>query len=170
MSRLYIIIPCFLLLLFGGAYWNYATHSKAEAAAQAEAAARIAKTQAEAQATAEQAAQAAAEKRAAERAAQEVRLEAERIAKWQQEKARLAADITALQSQANALNEQLATARQTLDELQAKRTELRAANLTDSLAVERLRITKEMAELELQRLISMLAQRNRASTPALALP
>ncbi|MFH1496707.1 MAG: hypothetical protein ABII82_02665 [Verrucomicrobiota bacterium] len=170
MPRLYLLIPCVLLILFGGLYWNYARTARAEAAAIAAEQARVAETAAAEQAAAEQAARETAEKRAAERAAAEAKAETERREKWQAEQARLTAEVAELQTKADQLTSDVAGAEKTLSELETTRRELRRANLAAGLAVERLRIAKSTAELELQRLVTLLARQNGAADPALDLP
>lgn len=170
MPRLYILVPCVLLILFGGLYWSHARTARAEAAAVAAEEARVAKAEADQQAAAELAAREAAEKRAIERAAAEVKAEAERREKWQTEQTRLTAEVAELQTKADRLSDDLATAQKTFADLETRRARLREQNLAAGLDVERQRIAKQSAELELQRLITLLARRNGAADPTLALP
>lgn len=169
MPRLYFVIPCVLTLLFGGLFWHHHRQTVAETKAAAEAHAKVAATKAAEQTDAEAKARAAAEQRAAERAAAEVQAEANRHAKWLAEQAQLETELAAQKDQATSLQGQIAAAKTTLAKLQAERDRLRQANLADGLAVERLRIARQTAELELQRLITLLARRNGAPDPALDL-
>lgn len=170
MPRLYILVPCVLLVLFGGVYWNHARTARAETAALAAEQARVARAEADQQAAAEQAAREAAEQRAIERAESEARAETERREQWQAEQARLTAEVAELQTKTDKLTADVSAAQKTLAALEARREQLRKQNLAAGLDVERQRIAKQTAELELQRLITLLARRNGAADPALALP
>lgn len=169
MPRIYFIFPCVLTLLFGGVFWTYHRNAQAEADAIAAEKARVAQAEAAEQADAEAKARADAEQRAAKRAIAEAQAEAERQAKWQADQTRLLTEITELKTRAANLARQVAAADKTLADLQTRRNALRKANLSDGLDVERLRIAKSTAELELERLITLLARKHGAPDPALDL-
>lgn len=159
MNKLYVSVPLVCTLLFGGIYYQHTQQAAKDAAAAAIVAQKTAETEAAKKAEAERQARADADKRSAERIAEEKRKEEEKAAKWAAQSAEIAADTATYTTQAA---KNLADAKL----LEAKLTALRAEK--DTLAqsafdydqqVETARIAKRNAELEIQRLVEMVARK-----------
>ncbi len=159
MNKFYLIIPAVLTILFCGIYYN---HSRG--AAEREAAATLAAEQAAAEEAAkkEEAARQAredAEKRAAEREAEEKRKEEERRAKYEAAGQVIADDTAAYLAQAKKNTAELKTLEAFLVALRAEKDKAIQAAFDFDLEIEKARIAKRTAELEIQRLVEMTARR-----------
>jgi hypothetical protein len=159
MKKIYIIVPLVLLVAFSFYYRNFAADLEVrkieEAAAEQ---ARQAAEDAE-KAKAEQLARDESDKRAAERVAKEEAAAAKKKADWEAAGARIAEETAGYKKQAddftkrvNELELQLVEIRRLKD-----RTTNEALALTEQ--IELARIAKRNAELEVQRLTDMVAER-----------
>lgn len=159
MNKLYIIVPAVLCLLFGGVYYNHTVHAAAEAAEAAVVAQKAAEVEAAKKAEAERQARADADKRAAERIAEEKRKETEKAAKWAAQSAEIAADTATYAAQAAKNVAKVKTLESALAALRAEKDKLSQAAFDFDQEVETARIAKRNAELEIQRLVEMVARK-----------
>lgn len=171
MKKLYVAVPLALTLAFSGVYYLHSIEAK-EKAALARAASEKADAEAAAKkAEAERQAREDAERRTAERLAEEKKKEEEKAAKWEAASRQIAEETAAYKEQAaktateiTALEAKLAALRQEKDA--AARLVFQRAG-----AVEAARIKKRNAELEIQRLVEMVARKGGATlAPAGAIP
>jgi hypothetical protein len=171
MNKLYIVVPVVLTLGFSGLYYTHITDAKAEAVAI-----RLAEEKADAEAGAKKAeaerqAREDAERRTAERLAEEKRKEEERAAKWAAAGKQIADETASFIDQA-AKNAAEVTALEA--KLASLRKEKEAAGrvvFETASAVEAARVKKRNAELEIQRLVEMVARRGGTSlAPVGAIP
>ncbi len=164
MNKSTYIIPLVLTLGFTGLYYVHVVDAKEKKAqeqivAEKTAAETLAKKQeAERQATVD------AEKRTAERIAEEKRKEDEKRAKWQAAGDAIAADTATYIAQAakNEAEFKALTAR--LAAVRASKETITQANLDFEIEIEKARITKRATELEIQRLVEMIARKGGTTT------
>lgn len=169
MKKLYILVPVVLTILFGGLYYQHSQESEGADAAAAQAAEKTAAEEAAKKADAERQAREDADRRAAERLAEEKRKEDEKAAKWAAVGAQIEADTVTYRTQAakNASEVKALEIR-----LGALRTEVETARRTSldlALAVEAAQVRKRNAELEIQRLVEMLARKGGTTLGTVAL-
>jgi len=160
MNKLYLIIPLILTVAFGGIYMQHTKTAAAKAqqilTAKAKADAEVAAQKAEA----ERQAKADADKRESDRIAEEKKKEADKRAKWDAESLRIATDTATFTATAA---EHLATVKKLeaqLDALRAEKDVSTKANFGSARDVELARIEKRTAELEIQRLVEMVARKS----------
>ena len=159
MNKLYLIIPAILTLAFSGIYYAHSLDSDEKAVAaqlageQTAAAAKAEKAQAESQARED------ADRRAAERLAEEQRKEDERRAKWEAAGQAIAEDTAAYTLQAGKNAIALKAQEEQLTALRAQKDQAMQAAFDFDLEIEKARIAKRTAELEIQRLVEMTARR-----------
>jgi len=160
MNKLYLIVPLILTIAFGGIYMQ---HTKTAAAEQQQILDAKAKADADAaaqKAEAERQAKADADKRESDRIAEEKKKEDDKRAKWDADSKRIADDTTTFTATAA---EHAATIKKLDAELAALRAAKEAAakaNFDAARDVELARIQKRTAELEIQRLVEMVARKS----------
>lgn len=159
MNKLYITVPVILTLLFGGVYYQHTVQAAKDAAAAEVIAQQTAQAEAAKKAEAERQAREDADKRSAERIAEEKRKEEEKAAKWAAQSAEIAAATATYTAQAA---KNVADAKQLEAKLAALRVEkdtLGQSAFDYDQQVETARIAKRNAELEIQRLVEMVARK-----------
>lgn len=166
MKKLYIIVPLVLLVAFIFLYMDFSKKHAALEIQHAEEAAMAKKEEDARKAAAERASREESARRTAEREAEAAAKEAARRKQWEEAGARLAEETRGYKMQADAHSKRV-------NELEIELLEIRRqkdAESEEALAlaekVELARIAKRNAELEVQRLNQMLAQR--AAESALA--
>ena len=159
MNKLYLIVPVVLTLAFGGVY---IPHSK-DAAAKAE----LAKMEAEKAAAetlaqkqeAEKQAREDADRRTAERLAEEKKKEEEKAAKWAAQSKDIADDTATYLAQSAKSEKEVKALEATLAALRADKDKAIQAGFDFDLEIEKARVAKRAAELEIQRLVEMTARK-----------
>jgi ABC-type Na+ efflux pump permease subunit len=163
MNKLYLIVPLVLTLAFGGIYLKHRGEAAVhEQQTRADADKRDAAAAAQ-KADAERQARADADKRDADRLAEEKKKEDDKRAKWDADTRRIATDTATFTATAA---EHAATLKKLEAELTALRAEKDAAiqsSFDFARDVELARIQKRTAELEIQRLVGMVARKNGAA-------
>ena len=160
--KLYLIVPLLLLVAFGGVYTTHMKNAAAKAEIVAAEKAKAAEAEKESKAEAERQAKADADKRSAERLAEEKRKEDEKRAKWESVGKQIADDTAGYQAQAG---KNAAEIKRLEAKLAAIRVEKENASRTAfdlAKEVETARIQKRNAELEIQRLVEVVARKNGA--------
>lgn len=168
MNKLYIIVPLVLTLAFGGIYLS---HSK-DAAAKAEiarveadkAAAEAAKVKAEAEAQARK----DADERTAQRLAEEKKKEEEKAAKWAAQSQAIADDTATYLALGEKNAVELKALEAKLVALRAEKDKAVQAGFDYDLEIEKARVAKRAAELEIQRLVEMTARKAGTTLGAVA--
>lgn len=158
MNKLYIFIPALLLAAFSGVYVMHTKDAAAKAtlvAAEAEKKAEADKTK---KAEAERQAREDAEKRTAERLAEEKRKEDEKAAKWAAAGKQIADDTATYQAQAEKSSAEVKALEAKLAALRAEKDKASQTSFDFAKDVEAARIQKRTAELEIQRLVEMVAR------------
>ncbi len=159
MNKIYVIVPIALTFAFGGIYLK---HSK-EAAAQEQqvlaAKARKEADEAAQKAEAEHQAKADADKRETERQAEEKKKEDDKRAKWAADTKRIADDTATFTTTAAAHAATVKKLEVELAALRAEKDKAIQANFDFANDVELTRIQKRTAELEIQRLVEMVARK-----------
>lgn len=159
MKKLYIAVPLILTVLLGFAYQNHTRQAAVVAAEKAAVAEQLAAAEQAKKAEAERQAREDADRRAAERIAEEKRKEDEKSAKWAAVGAQIAADTETYRAQAARHADEIKARQERLAALRADLEKTRQANLDLDLAVEAARVQKRNAELEIQRLVEMVARK-----------
>lgn len=171
MKKLYVVVPVVLTLAFGGLYYVHSIESGKKAAelrlaaerAEAESAAK--KTEAERQARED------AERRTAERLAEEKRKEEEKAAKWEAAGKQIAEETAAYAAQAATTSAEIAALETKLAAVRKEKEAASRAVFERARDVESARIKKRNAELEIQRLVEMVARKGGATlAPGGAIP
>ena len=168
MNKIYIIVPFVLTLAFGGIYLQ---HNKEAAAQEQQKIALQAKKEADEaaqKAEAERQAKADADKRELERQADEKKKEEEKRAKWDADSKRIADDTATFTATAAAHAATVKKLEAQLDSLRAEKDKAIQANFDFAHDVELTRIQKRTAELEIQRLVEMVARKG-GTTSGIAL-
>lgn len=160
MNKFYVIVPLVLLLVFGGAYTAYRKEAAGKAAVAAAEAAREAEAEQARKTEAERQAKADADKRAADREAEEKRKEEEKAAKWDAAGRQIADETSGYQEQAGKTEAEVKALESRLAELRAEKEKASREAFDAALAIEAARIRKRGAELEIQRLVEMVARQN----------
>jgi hypothetical protein len=159
MNKLYLVIPLVLTLAFGGLYLAHSRTAEQKAEQTRLAAEQAAAEAAAQKAAAEQKAREDAEKRTAQRLAEEQRREDEKRARWEAAGRAIAEDTATFAAQAAKNAAELKTLQTTLETLRAEKARALEAAFTLDLEIEKARIAKRTAELEIQRLVEMTARR-----------
>ncbi|MCU0792160.1 MAG: hypothetical protein MUE42_04770 [Opitutaceae bacterium] len=159
MNKLYLIVPFVLLLAFGGVYYQHAQQAEAKAALAAQAAAEEAAAAAAQKAEAERQAREDADRRTAERLAEEKRKEDEKRAKWEATGRQIADSTAEFRAQTAKITAEIAALEAELKSLRERKEAANQAVFDQDLAIERARVARRTAELELQRLVEMAARR-----------
>jgi hypothetical protein len=159
MNKLYIIVPLVLTLAFGGVYFSHSKDAAAKAetarleAEQAAAVAAKAKAEAEAQARKD------ADERTAQRLAEEKKKEEEKAAKWAAQSQTIADDTATYLAQAEKNAAEIQALEAKLAALRAEKDKAVQAGFDFDLEIEKARVAKRTAELEIQRLVEMTARK-----------
>jgi len=171
MNKLYLIIPLVLTLTFTGFYLNHQKEAAAKAVwVQAEAAKAAAATAAK-KAEAEKQAREDADRRTAERVAEEKKKEDEKRAKWDAQSKTIAEDTATYTAQTEKNAAEVKALEAKLKRLREEKDQAIQAGLDFDLEVEKARIAKRACELEIQRLVEMIARKNGTSlAPVAATP
>ena len=166
MNKLYLVVPTVLLLVFGGFYYSHSIEAKEKKVAEI-AAAEKATAEADAKkAEAERQAKADADKRTAERLAEEKRKEEEKAAKWAAAGKQIADETAAYRAQTLKSEAEIKTLETKLASLRAEKEKTTKAVFDSAGAVEAARIKKRNAELEIQRMVEMVARKGGATLAA----
>lgn len=159
MNKLYVLVPLVLTLAFGGFYLQHRSGAAAEAVRVAEAKAREAAEVAAKKAEAEGLARADAERRESERRETERKKEEEKRARWAADSLRIEADTAQFQATAAAHAEEAAALAKQLAALRIERDQAGQGMFDVEREIELARIQKRSAELEIQRLVEMVARK-----------
>lgn len=159
MNKLYIVVPLVLTLAFSGVYYLHSVEAKEKAVAL-----RIANEKAEAEAAAKKAeaerqAREDADKRTAERLAEEKRKEEERTAKWEAASKQIADETADFLAQAAKTATEVKTLETRVAALRAEKDKATRLVFDRAGAVEAARVKKRNSELEIQRLVEMVARK-----------
>jgi len=100
-----------------------------------------------------------AERRAAERAAEDAKKEAAKIAKWEAESRRIQEQTDSFNAKADAASKQASALEIELNTLRTNKEKLNRETFEIEKQVERARIEKRNAELEIQRMTDMIAKK-----------
>ena len=170
MNRFYIIVPLMLLALFGGVYWKHVQDASEIAKAKA-AAVRQAKAADEAKkAEADRRSREDSAKREAERLAAEQKKEADKRAKWEADSARIAEDTANYTAKAAETAGQVAALQQRLADLRASKKTLNEEAFGAAHDTEALAIQKRDAELEIQRMNTILIRKAAGTSLTATIP
>ncbi len=166
MKKIYLIVPLILLVGFSFYYLDFAKEQEQLEIQEKEAkAAAIAAEEAK-KAEAEKAARMESERRAAEREAEQAKKDADRKAKWEADGAKIASDTADYKKQADAYTKEINGLELQLLELRRLKDQRTNEALALTEQVELARINKRNAELEIQRLTDMVAERAAKSAMA----
>jgi hypothetical protein len=159
MKKIYILVPLILLVGFTFYYRNFAADlAQREAAEQAAEDARIAEEEAK-KLAAEKSARLESEKKAAQREAEAAEKEAKKRAEWEAAGAKLAEETAGYKKQGDDYTKQINELELQLVELRRSKDDRTNEALALTEQVELARIAKRNAELEIQRLTDMVADR-----------
>jgi len=159
MNKLYLIIPAVLTLAFTGIYYVHAIDSKEKAIAKELATEQAAAAQIAEKAAAERQAREDADRRTAERLAEEKKREDDRRAKWVAAGQAILDDTATYTAQAEKNATELKALEERLTALRAEKDKAIQTAFDFDLEIEKARIAKRSAELEIQRLVEMTARR-----------
>jgi chromosome segregation ATPase len=98
-------------------------------------------------------------RRSAERAAEDSKREAEKIAKWQSESKKIQDDIDKAQADSDLYNKEVAALELTLDSLKKSKDKASRESFDLVKQVERAKVDRRNAEIEIQRLTEMVSRR-----------
>ncbi len=159
MNKIYLTVPLVLTLAFSGVYFSHAKQAAAKAElAQVESAKAGAAVVAQ-KAEAERQAREDADRRTTERLAEEKKKEDERASKWSAQ-GQAIVDATANYAAQAIKNEAEFKAFETrLVALRAEKDRAVQAGFDQDLEIEKARVAKRSAELEIQRLVEMTARK-----------
>lgn len=159
MNKLYIIVPLVLTLAFGGIYFSHSKDAAAKAEIARVEAEKTAVEAAKVKAEAEAQARKDADERTAQRLAEEKKKEEEKAVKWAAQSKAIADDTATYlaQSEKNAVELKALDAK--LVALRAEKDKAVQAGFDYDLEIEKARVAKRAAELEIQRLVEMTARK-----------
>jgi hypothetical protein len=157
MNRFYIIAPLILLVLFGSIFWQNSKTAEARAARLAAERAAIEEAGLREKEASERKAREDAEKRAATREAEEKKKEDDRRLKYEAGLAQLAEETADYQTQFAASTAEIASLERQLAALRAARDRRNDETFKAARETELLAIKKRSDELEIQRLVKILA-------------
>lgn len=159
MKKIYIIVPLVLLVGFSFYYRNFAADlAEREAAEKATEEARIAEEEAK-KLAAEKAARLESEKKAAQREAEAAEKEAKKRADWEAAGAKIAEETAGYKKQGDDYTKKINELEIQLLELRRSKDQRTNEALALTEQIELARIAKRNAELEIQRLTDMVAER-----------
>lgn len=161
---MFVLFPSILLAIFLVFYISSENRLKERARQQAEAKAQADQAEAERKAEAEANAKAAAEKRRVEQAAEDAKKEADRLAKYQAQLDGVIATETKYKNEANARSQEASDLEVELDNLHHQRDELNQHYFDLLKQLEMDRIRERDAELNIQRMVTRIAERAENST------
>ncbi|OAM91412.1 hypothetical protein OH491_23100 [Termitidicoccus mucosus] len=159
MNRFYIIAPLILLAVFGSVFWQNNKAAGARAAQVAAERAVVETAERQKKEEAERKAREDAERRAAAREAEEQKKEEERQLKWEADLARIAAETAQYQAELAAGAGELAGLEKQLAGLRAELERRDSETFDAARGTELLAIKKRNTELEIQRLVQIVAAR-----------
>lgn len=167
---LYFIAPVIMLVIFTFFYFAHAEEvAQLEVIRKAEEAAK-AKAEEERKARIEETARIDAAKRAADSKAKAEKKEADRIAKWNKESLQIAEETQGHKAEADKHAKAIAELEIELDLLHKAKAKLSAEELNFAKRVERARIAKRNAELEIQRKTELMVRRAEKSSATRTAP
>lgn len=159
MKKLYVIIPLILLVAFSAYYMKFSAHH-AVIEAEREAAAEVTKAEEEARSkAAEKNAREESERRAAEREAEAAAKEATRRQQWEEAGAAVASQIAEYRAQGDTYSKRVNELELQIVELRRQKDQKTNELLALAEQMELANIAKRNAELEVQRLTDMVANR-----------
>ncbi len=159
MNKLYLIAPLLLTFAFSGLYTLHTKEADAKAEkARIEAARVVSETEAK-KLAAEKQAKDDSDRRTAERIAEEKRKEEEKRNKWEAAGKAIADDTTAYQAQAVKNEAEIKTLEAKLAAFRAEKDKATQAAFDFEIEIEKARVAKRTAELEIQRLVEMVARK-----------
>lgn len=159
MNKFYLIIPLILTLAFSGIYFSHRKDSAANAETKRLAAEQAAATALAQKQAAEREAREDADRRTSERLAEEQKKEAEKAARWAAQSKEIADDTARYISEGEKNTAELKALEARLAALRLEKDQATQANFDFALEIERSRVAKRNAELEIQRLVEMTARR-----------
>lgn len=160
MNKFYLIIPLVLTVAFSGFYLTHQKEAAANAAQEQAEAAKVAAAAAAQKAEAEKQAREDADRRTAERVAEEKKKEDEKRAKWDAQSKAIADDTATYVAQTDKYSAEVKALEAKLKSLREQKDQAIQAGLDFDLEVEKARIAKRACELEIQRLVEMIARKN----------
>jgi type IV secretory pathway VirB10-like protein len=161
---MYIIFPGILLVIFLGLYFSSKKQTEEREAAKAAEAARIQQVEDAKKKEAEEQARLDAEKRQKEQEAETRRKEAEHLKKWQDDYNKVVADRDRYNAQADANNKKASELEIQLDQLRRDKEKDNRDDFDMLKQVEKARVHERNAELEIQRMVEMIARKAGDST------
>lgn len=171
MKKLYVVVPVILTLAFGGLYYAHSIEAEKKAVALRLAAEKADAETAAKKAEAERQAREDADRRTAERLAEEKRKEEEKAAKWEAAGKQIAGETTTYQEQAAKTAAEIKTLEAKLIAVRQEKEAASRAVFERARDVEAARIKKRNAELEIQRLVEMVARKGGSTlVPGGAIP
>lgn len=170
MNKFYIIVPVVLLAVFGGVYWQHSGQAARHAEQQAAEVAHVEQEAAAKKQAAERQAREDAERRSAERLVEERKREEARQAAWEADNRKLAEDTTRYTEQAAKNRTEAERLAAEVKSLEAEHEKQEAAVFAQTEAVELARIAKRNAELEIQRLVEIVARKGGTSLNSPVIP
>ena len=163
---IYVIFPSVMLAVFLSFYFSAAKEADIKEKRKAAEVAKTKAEEAEKKRIAEEKARQDAEKRAAERAADDAKREAEKLAKWQADSKRIQDDTDKSLADADRYAKQAAKLEIELDTLRKAKDKVSRESFDLLKLVERAKVDRRNAEIEIQRLTEMVARK--ASESAMA--
>jgi hypothetical protein len=166
MKRSYYIAPVLILGLFSFFYWQHMGDMKLKEQRQQAERARIQAEEDAKKRDAQRKAEEDARKRMADREAEERKKEADKLAKQQKERDAIKADTDRYNAQIAEFNKKSATLDKDLVALRAERERLIRETFSTAKKIEIAMVERRNAELQVQRMAEMVA--NRANQSAMA--
>lgn len=164
MNKFYLIVPLALTLGFGGIYAVHTRDAAAKATVAAAEAARHAETEAAKKAEAERQAREDADRRSAERLAEEKRKEEEKREKWAKAGREISAETETYRAQVAKNTAEVKQLEAKLAAVRERKDAASRAEFAQAAEIERERVRKRNAELELQRLVEVVARKGAGTT------
>lgn len=159
MNKLYIIVPLVLVLAFSGLYVSHTKHAAEKAAVAKAEAEKIAKEAADKKAEAERQAREDADRRTREREAEAKKKADEKAAKWAAQGEQIAEETARYEELVGKNTAELKALEAKLAALRAEKETAVQAGFDFDLEIEKARVAKRSAELEIQRLVEMTARK-----------
>ncbi len=161
---MYVIFPGIGIAVFLGLYFPAKSHFEAVEASRAEAVARQKTADDAHKKELEDLARQDSEKRAAQNAKDEAAREAARLEKWNQQGRDIQAETDAATADGDRYSKQIADLQIQLDTLHKQKDDLSREDFDLTKQVELARVNESTADLEIQRMVEMIANRAGASS------
>jgi hypothetical protein len=159
MNKIYLIIPIALTLAFSGVYYTHTIEAKKTEAVAMAKAKQIAEQAAAKKLEAERQARADADRRTNERLAEEKKKEDDKRAKWEAIGQSIQIDTDGYKKQITQSESELKLLESRLKTLRAEKERAIQIGFAFELEIEKARIEKRNAELNIQNLVEMVARK-----------